>query len=99
MKAKKAFAIVHFFPRGTRKQYEAVLVAVHPGRTKLPKGQLLHVAGPSKGGWTIMAVHDSKKSWVTFRNKVLRPAMRKGIKGGFKGQPRETEIAVKTLLA
>jgi hypothetical protein len=27
-----AFAIVHFFPGGTKEQYETVLAAVHPPR-------------------------------------------------------------------
>jgi hypothetical protein len=99
MKATKAYGIVHFFPRGTKKQYAASITAVHPGKTKLPKGQIFHVAGPSKGGWTIVAIHDSKKSWVKFRDTVLVPTMRKGIKGGFKTPPKETAVEIKNLLA
>jgi hypothetical protein len=98
MKSKNAFAIVHFFPRGTKQQYAASIAAVHPGKTKLPKGQIFHAAGPSKGGWAIVAVHDSKKSWVQFRDKVLVPRMKKGIKGGFKKPPQEIAIAIKNLL-
>lgn len=94
----KAYAIVHFFPRGTKKQYAASLAAVHPGKTKLPKGQILHLAGPSKGGWTIVAIHNSKKSWVQFRDKILMPALKKGVKGGFKSAPVATTIDVKNLI-
>ncbi|HVU22806.1 MAG TPA: hypothetical protein VHE13_01700 [Opitutus sp.] len=94
----KPFGIVHFFPRGTKKQYDACLAAVHPGRKLLPKGQIFHAAGKSKGGWTITAIHVSKKSWLEFRDGTLRPAFQRGIKGGFKTPPQETEIEVSTFL-
>ena len=45
-------------PLATKAQYEASLAAVHPG-DGLPAGQLYHAAGPSAGGWTIVALHDS----------------------------------------
>jgi hypothetical protein len=48
-----AYGIVHFFPGGTKEQYDASLGAVHPSKTTLPKGQIYHAAGPSAGGWTI----------------------------------------------
>ena len=53
-----AYAIVHHFPGGTKDQYEKSLAAVHPSKSGLPAGQIFHAAGPSAGGWTIMAVHD-----------------------------------------
>jgi len=99
IKSRKLYGIVHHFPGGTKKQYAASVAAVHPGKTILPKGQIFHAAGASKGGWTIVAVHESKKSWVQFRDKVLMPTMAKGIKGGFKTPPQETVIDIKTLLA
>ena len=92
-----AYAIVHHFPGGTKEQYEAVLGVVHPSRTTLPKGQIFHAAGPSAGGWTIVAVHDSKESWERFRDDILRPAMSKGIKGGFTSPPQETAFDVHNL--
>ena len=92
-----AYAIIHFFPGGTKEQYEASIAAVHPNRKTLPKGQIFHAAGPSAGGWTIVAVHDSKKSWVRFRDDILVPRMQKGVKGGFKTPPQETSIAVHKL--
>ena len=68
-----AYGIVHHFPGGTKEQYEASVAAVHPGREILPKGQIYHAAGASAGGWTIIAVHDSKKSWEQFRDEILMP--------------------------
>ena len=41
-----AYGIVHFFPGGTKEQYEASVGAVHAGDT-LPPGQTFHVAGPT----------------------------------------------------
>ena len=93
----KPYAIIHHFPGGTKKQYAASVAAVHPGKNKLPKGQVLHLAGPSAGGWTIVAVHESKKSWVKFRDEILMPTMVKGIKGGFPTPPQETAIDVQSL--
>jgi hypothetical protein len=87
-----AYGVVHFFPEGTKENYEASLAAVHPSDGSLPEGQIFHAAGSSSGGWTIMAVHDSKESWERFRNEVLVPTMQKGIEGGFSTPPQETEI-------
>jgi hypothetical protein len=89
-----AFGIVHFFPGGTKEQYEASIAAVHPSRESLPKGQIFHAAGPSTGGWTIMAVHDSRESWEQFRDGILMPRMQKGIEGGFATPPQETAFEV-----
>lgn len=87
-----AYGIVHFFAGGTKEQYEASIAAVHPGGGRLPEGQLFHAAGASAGGWTIMAVHDSKQSWETFRDGTLMPKMQAGIEGGFTAPPEETVI-------
>jgi hypothetical protein len=88
----KRYAVVHFFPGGTKDQYEASIGAVHPGEGRLPMGQIFHAAGPSTGGWTIMAVHDSKESWEQFRDSTLLPRMKQGIEGGFASPPEETAI-------
>jgi hypothetical protein len=93
-----AFAIVHHFPGGTKEQYDASIKAVHPGGGRLPSGQIFHAAGPSKGGWTILAVHESKASWEKFRDQILMPKLKQGIPGGFKSAPQETEIEVQNLV-
>jgi hypothetical protein len=87
-----AFGIIHHFENGTKEQYEASLAAVHPSDGSLPDGQIFHAAGPSAGGWTIMAVHESKASWERFRDGILMPRMQKGIEGGFASPPTETEV-------
>jgi len=73
------------------------IAAVHPGKSGLPAGQIFHAAGPSAGGWTIMAVHDSKESWERFRDQVLMPRMKQGIEGGLVGPPQETAFEVHNL--
>jgi len=87
-----AYGVVHFFPGGTQAQYEASIAAVHPSGGGLPEGQTFHAAGPSEGGWTIMAVHDSQASWETFRDTILLPRMQQGIDGGFQAPPEATEF-------
>jgi hypothetical protein len=93
-----AFAVVHHFAGGTKEQYEASVAAVHPGKDKLPDGQIFHAAGASAGGWTIVAVHESKQSWEQFRDQTLLPRLQAGIAGGFVGPPQETEIDIDTLM-
>jgi hypothetical protein len=92
-----AYGIIHFFSGGTREQYEAALPVVHPSDGSLPPGQIFHAAGPSPGGWTIIAMHDSKASWEKFRDETLMPRMQKGIEGSFTGTPQETVFEVHNL--
>ena len=94
-----AYGVIHHFPGGTREQYEASIAAVHPGKNSLPTGQIFHAAGASDGGWTIVAVHDSKESWERFRDGILMPRMQQGIKGGFTRPPQETVFDVHALLS
>ena len=89
-----AYGIVHRFPGGTQEQYEASVAAVHPAGGGLPDGQVFHAAGPSDGGWTILAIHDSKESWEHFRDTILMPRMQEGIKGGFEMPPEEIALDV-----
>lgn len=92
-----AYAIVHHFPGGTEEQYEASLAEVHASRDSLPEGQTFHAAGPSEGGWTIMAVHESRESWEQFRDNLLMPRLQEGIEGGFPTPPQETAFEVYNL--
>ena len=93
-----AFGVVHHFAGGTKEQYEASVAAVHPGKNTLPDGQIFHAAGPSAGGWTIIAVHESKESWERFRDQTLVPRLQAGIEGGFAGPPQETEVDIDRLM-
>ena len=83
-----AYAVVHHFPGGTEEEYEASIAAVHPSSGTLPEGQIFHAAGPSDGGWTVMAVHDSQASWERFRDEIA---------GGFTSTPQETAFEVHNL--
>jgi hypothetical protein len=93
-----AYGVVHHFPGGTQEQYEASLAAVHPSRGTLPKGQLYHAAGPSEGGWTIIAIHDSQESWEEFRDNTLLPKLQAGVPGGFTTEPEERVFEAHTFL-
>lgn len=90
------YGVVHHFPGGTREHYEASIAAVHPA-SGLPAGQVFHAAGPSAGGWTIVAMHESQQSWEAFRDDILMPRMQAGIEGGFPTPPEETVFDVSTL--
>ena len=66
-------------------------------RIGLPKGQTFHAAGPSAGGWTVIAIHESKESWERFRDDILMPTLQKGVKGGFIASPQEQAFEVYNL--
>jgi hypothetical protein len=89
-----SYAIVHFFPGGTREQYEEMLEEMHPAKGQLPEGQIFHAAGPSAGGWTIMALHDSKESWERFIESTVEPWRQRGRKRGFPVPPQEIVFEV-----
>ena len=44
-----------------------------------------------------MVIYDSKESWERFRDGVLMPKMKLGIKGGFATPPQETGFEVYNL--
>ncbi len=92
-----AYGIVHHFPGGTQEQYEASIAAVHPARDRLPEGQIFHAAGASAGGWTVVAVHESKESWERFRDSILMPRLQQGVSGGFTTPPQERGFEVHNL--
>lgn len=89
-----AYGVVHHFPGGTEEQYEASIAAVHPARDRLPEGQIFHVAGPSEGGWTIVAIHETQEGWERFRDDILMPTLQAGVEGGFPTPPQETTFEV-----
>jgi hypothetical protein len=89
-----SYGVVHQFKGGTKDQYEASIAAVHPSDGSLPAGQVFHAAGPSADGWTIVALHETKESWETFRDSTLMPRMQEGITGGFAEPPQETVFEV-----
>lgn len=92
-----AYGVVHFFPGGTKEQYEASIAEVHPSSDALPAGQTFHTAGPSAAGWTIVAVFESKESYEQFRDGTLMPRMQAGIEGGFTAEPQVTAFEIHNL--
>ncbi|WP_216196852.1 hypothetical protein [Polynucleobacter sp. UK-Mo-2m-Kol15] len=50
----------------------------------------LHAAGPSPGGCSVVAVHDSKESWEKFLGDILLPTIQSQIKNGFTTEPQVT---------
>ena len=89
-----AFGIIHYFPGGTRQQYEASIATAHPGMETLPKGQVFHTAGPSEDGWTVIAIFDTKANWESFRDTTLLPMMKQGKAGSFTTPPQERTFEV-----
>lgn len=84
-----AYVISHFFPGGTKEQYEAAMIAMNGKLGVIPKGQIMHVAGPVPGGWQVTAIQDSKESWDRFMTERFVPVMSKGVPGAFTAPPTE----------
>ena len=84
------YGIVHHFSGCDQGELRGVDRRRAPRPGRLPDGQIFHAAGPSAGGWTIMAVHESQESWERFRDDVLMPRMQAGIEGGFPTPPEVT---------
>ena len=82
-------------PRRTTK-HRSLQCTRRPGS---PAGQIFHAAGPSDGGWTIVAVHESQQSWESFRDDILMPRLQAGISGGFASPPNETVFDVASLVS
>ena len=80
-----AYLITQFFEGGTAEQYEVVLGAAHPGGA-LPPGQTYHAAGPTEGGWLVVAVWNSKDAYDRFLSETLMPTLSQ-VSGGFSGPP------------
>ena len=77
--------------------HDKTVAEVHPTGGGLPEGQTFHAAGASEGGWTIVAVHNSKEAWEEFRDGALIPRMQQGIdshEGGLRAKtaPRERVV-------
>ena len=90
-----AYGIIHFYPNGTKAQYDAEIAVAHPhGGASLPAGQLYHAAGPSPGGWSVVAIHDSKETWQKFLDGVLLPTIQSQIKDGFTTEPQAVYFEV-----
>lgn len=81
------YLITHFFEGGTQEQYEAMLAEVHPP-DGMPKGQTFHAAGPTEGGWLVVAAWESKADNDDFVQNTLMPAMGT-VENGFAGPPQE----------
>lgn len=91
-----AYMLTHFYEGGTEAQYEKTRDAVHP-EGGLPPGQVYHAAGPTEGGWLVVAVWDSKDSSDRFVQDTLMPTL-PGLEGGLAGPPQERSAEVQTLL-
>ena len=81
-----AYGVVHHFAGGTKEQFDATAAAVRSGDMG---GEVFFATGPSAGGWTVVAIYDSKENWERFRDGVLMPRMAQGIEGGFTAPPQE----------
>ena len=92
-----AYLITHFFEDGSEFQYKAAVAAAHPANG-LPKGQTFHAAGPTEGGWLVVALWDTKADCDTFVRNTLFPALR-NTEGTFNGHPQERSCEVVNLVS
>ena len=88
------FGIVHWFPGGTKDQYDAGLARVHPSDGSLPEGQTYHAAGATDDGWIVIALWDSRESWERFRDQTLGPGLQSLGDAGLPFPPMEAAFEI-----
>ncbi len=64
------YLITHFFEGGTQEQYDAITAQAHPADGTLPPGQLHHFAGPTDGGFLVVAVWETKEQNDAFQQTL-----------------------------
>jgi hypothetical protein len=69
-----AVVVVAEVPQMDQSLYDEVSARVMPDG-QLPEGCLVHIAGPSGGGWRVITLWDSDERFGQFRNERLIPAM------------------------
>lgn len=80
-----AYLLTHFWPGGTEEQYRTTLSAV----TEAAGGrrpETFHAAGPTDGGFLIVAAYESKQASDRFVSEVIMPLM--PLDGGLIGPPQ-----------
>lgn len=65
------YLITHFFEGGTQEQYDAIVAQAHPADGSLPEGQLHHFAGPTDGGFLVVALWETKEQNDEFQKELL----------------------------
>lgn len=66
-----SYLITHFFDGATQEQYDAIVAEAHPADGTLPHGQLHHFAGPTDGGFLVVAVWETKEQNDSFQNDLM----------------------------
>jgi hypothetical protein len=87
-----AIALLMEFPGGTRDQYDKILqeLGMEKGTEDLPRGLIFHVAGPSKNGWQVIDVWESRADFNRFFAEKLGPAIR--LSGVVPTTPKEITV-------
>ena len=92
-----AYAIMHFFPDGTKEQYEASIAGASEQEAPCQKAKSFtrRVRLPADGKlWRFTILWEAGSAFATAR---FYPKMQKGIPGGFAGPPTESGFEVHNL--
>jgi hypothetical protein len=65
------YLITHFFEGGTQERYDAIVAEAHPADGSLPEGQLHHFAGPTEGGFLVVALWETKEQNDAFQQELF----------------------------
>ena len=78
--------------------YDRTMERVIPDPSNPPDGLVAHFGGPGpSGGWRVIDIWESQGQWERFRDEILMPQLKKGIKGGLTVPPQETTFQVHNL--
>lgn len=62
------------FPGLTQQQYNQILDRLQPDRRPF-QGELLHVAGPMEGGWSVVEIWESQDAFDRFIQEKMVPVL------------------------
>jgi hypothetical protein len=68
-----SFLITHFWEGGTQEQYDAIIARAHRADGSLPPGQLHHFAGPTEGGFLVVALWETREQNDAFQQQLFPP--------------------------
>ena len=93
-----AYGIVHFFPEGTKEQYEAAIAAVHPGEGRMPAGADFPCRRGIPGWMDGHGGPRIERELGTVPGQYSYAAVPRGHPGGFTSMPEETVVDLYKLL-
>jgi len=71
-----AVAVIGELPGGNAQLDQEIQQRIGVSPASPPAGGLARFAGPTEGGWRVIAIWESQEAWETFRRERMEPAFK-----------------------